>query len=154
MWRAPGCRGPGRCARVRRAAAFRAPRLEVRTAARLVSDFIERCRRDVPFYLNRLAGDPLPTYNLDDLRREPWSFVPDSADVSELIVFPTSGTTGNLIPIPPHPVAPARYLPLFQSALAAHGGVADRWRSRVGDSGRCASADVYGFVIFLTGPAA
>jgi phenylacetate-CoA ligase len=47
--------------------------------------------------------------------------VPDWADVAQLIVYRTSGTTGNLIPIPAHPVAPARYLPLFQSALAAHG---------------------------------
>jgi phenylacetate-CoA ligase len=86
-----------------------------------VPDFIERCRREVPFYRDRLTRDPLPTCNRDDLRREPWSFVPDWADASELIVFRTSGTTGNLIPIPAHPVAPARYLPLFQAALAAHG---------------------------------
>jgi phenylacetate-CoA ligase len=37
-----------------------------------------------------------------------------------LIVYRTSGTSGNLIHIPAHPVAPARYLPLFQAALAAH----------------------------------
>jgi phenylacetate-CoA ligase len=86
-----------------------------------VSDFIDRCRREVPFFRNRLARDHVPTCNRDDLRREPWAFVPDSAEVSELIVYRTSGTTGNLIPIPAHPVAPARYLPLFQSALAAHG---------------------------------
>jgi phenylacetate-CoA ligase len=86
-----------------------------------VSDFIERCRREVLFYRDRLAIDPLATCNRDDLRREPWSFVPDSADLSELIVYRTSGTTGNLIHIPAHPVAPVRYLPLFQSALAAHG---------------------------------
>jgi phenylacetate-CoA ligase len=86
-----------------------------------VPEFIERCRRDVPFYRGRLTSDPLPTCDRDDLRREPWSFVPDSADLSELIVYRTSGTTGNLIPIPAHPVAPARYLPLFQAALAAHG---------------------------------
>lgn len=86
-----------------------------------VPEFIERCRRDVPFYRDRLTGSDLPTCCRDDLRREPWSFVPDSADVSELIVYRTSGTSGNLIHLPAHPVAPARYLPLFQSALAAHG---------------------------------
>ncbi len=86
-----------------------------------VPDFIDRCRREVPFYRERLASGQLPTCNREDLRREPWAFVPDSADVSELIVYRTSGTSGNLLQIPAHPVAPARYLPLFQSALAAHG---------------------------------
>ncbi len=86
-----------------------------------VPDFIDRCGRDVPFYRDRLGRDPSVTCDREDLRREPWSFVPDSADVSELIVYRTSGTTSNLIPIPAHPVAPARYLPLFQAALAAHG---------------------------------
>jgi phenylacetate-CoA ligase len=86
-----------------------------------VADFIDRCRREVPFYRNHLARDPLPTCSRENLRREPWAFVPDSADLSELIVYRTSGTTGNLLHIPAHPVAPARYLPLFQSALAAHG---------------------------------
>jgi phenylacetate-CoA ligase len=86
-----------------------------------VAEFVDRCRREVPFYRNQPARNPSPTCNREDLRREPWSFVPDSADVSELIVYRTSGTTGNLIHIPAHPVAPARYLPLFQSALSAHG---------------------------------
>jgi phenylacetate-CoA ligase len=86
-----------------------------------VPDFIERSRREVPFYRERLAQDPLATCNREDLQREPWAFVPDWADVSGLIVYRTSGTTGNLIHLPAHPVAPARYLPLFQSALEAHG---------------------------------
>jgi phenylacetate-CoA ligase len=85
-----------------------------------VGDFIEWCRSDVPFYRSRI-GSHVPTCDRDDLRREPWSFVPDSADVAVLIVYRTSGTSGNLLHIPAHPVAPARYLPLFQSALAAHG---------------------------------
>jgi phenylacetate-CoA ligase len=86
-----------------------------------VPEFIERCRQGVPFYRTRLYGHRLPTCSREDLRREPWSFVPDAADLSELIVYRTSGTSGNLIHLPAHPVAPARYLPLFQAALAAHG---------------------------------
>ncbi len=86
-----------------------------------VAEFIDRCRSDVPFYRQRLGDGNLPTCDREDLRREPWSFVPDWADASELIVYRTSGTSGNLLHIPAHPVAPARYLPLFQSALAAHG---------------------------------
>jgi phenylacetate-CoA ligase len=90
-----------------------------------VVEFVDRCRRDVPFYRDRTPADPRATCNRDDLRREPWAFVPDWADLSDLIVYRTSGTTGNLIPIPAHPVAPARYLPLFQAALAAHGASLD-----------------------------
>lgn len=86
-----------------------------------LAEFVERCRRDVPFYRKTLTDSHLPTCNRDDLRREPWSFVPDSADLSQLIVYNTSGTSGNLIHIPAHPVVPARYLPLFESALAAYG---------------------------------
>lgn len=86
-----------------------------------VPEFVDRCRREVPFYLQRLSQGPLLTCNREDLRREPWSFVPNSADLSDLIVYKTSGTSGNLIQLPSHPVAPARYLPLFESALAAHG---------------------------------
>lgn len=86
-----------------------------------VPEFIDRCRREVPFYRERVTGNRLPTCSRDDIRREPWSFVPDWADLSSLIVYPTSGTSGNLLRIPAHPVAPARYLPLFQSALESHG---------------------------------
>jgi phenylacetate-CoA ligase len=86
-----------------------------------VSEFIARCRHEVPFYRDRLTKDVVPTCSREDVRREPWAFVPDWADISELIVYRTSGTAGNLLHLPAHPVAPARYFPLFQSALAAHG---------------------------------
>lgn len=86
-----------------------------------VADFVDRCRRDVPYYRQRLARGPLPTCNRDDLRHRPWEFVPDSADLSDLVVYKTSGTSGNLLHLPSHPVAPARYLPLFETALASHG---------------------------------
>lgn len=86
-----------------------------------VAEFVECCRRDVPFYRNQIGRESLPTCSREDLRREPWTFVPDSADLSELIVYKTSGTSGNLLHLPAHPIAPARYLPLFESALTAHG---------------------------------
>ena len=87
-----------------------------------VNNFIERCQRDVPIYRDRIyrSGEffDLPTIDRSDIRREPWAFVPDTADVSELIVYRTSGTSGNYLPIPSHPVAPNCYLPLMQTALA------------------------------------
>lgn len=90
-----------------------------------LDEFVRNCRDGVPFYRDRADWSDdffaLPPTTRDDIRRQPWSFVPDSAEVSELIVYRTSGTTGNLLPIVSHPVAPNRYLPLMQSALAAHG---------------------------------
>jgi phenylacetate-CoA ligase len=89
-----------------------------------LSDFVRDCHRDVPFYRRRnISGDEffsLPTIDRTDIRREPWNFVPDWADVSKLIVYRTSGTTGNLLDIISDPVAPNRYLPLMQVALTAH----------------------------------
>src|SRR5262249_32282680 len=88
-------------------------------------DFVQNCRKEVPFYSSRSDWSDdffaLPATTRADLRREPWSFVPDSADLSQLIVYRPSGTTGNLLDVISHPVAPNRYLPLFETALAAHG---------------------------------
>jgi phenylacetate-CoA ligase len=87
--------------------------------------FVRTCRDDVPYYRDRLDWSDdffaLPTTTRLDLRREPWSFVRDAADLAQLIVYRTSGTTGNLLDIISHPVAPNRYLPLFETALASCG---------------------------------
>ncbi len=101
-------------------------------------DHVRHCWDDVPYFRERdqrlqasPTGECPPTADLpftsipftdrDDLRRQPWSFVPDSADLDELIVYSTSGTTGNLLSIICHPSVPASYLPLFEAALAEHG---------------------------------
>lgn len=90
-----------------------------------VAAFVEQCARDVPFYRRR--GDAsrafldLPALTRADLRAEPWAFVPDGADLRELIVYTTSGTSGDRLTYPAHPELPNRYLPLIQEALAAHG---------------------------------
>jgi len=90
-----------------------------------VPEFIERCREEVPFYRDRLPAGAdffaLPTTCRDDLRRNYWAFVPDPADLSELVTYWTSGTAGDRVLLPTHPEAPARYLPLFEAALAARG---------------------------------
>lgn len=98
-----------------------------------LTDFTERCRTEVPFYRDSKWDNDffvLPTTTREDLRREPWSFVPDTQNIEELIVYATSGTTGNLLNMVSHPIAPNRYLPLMETALAAYGvtieGGADR----------------------------
>ncbi|MEO8496702.1 MAG: AMP-binding protein [Planctomycetota bacterium] len=101
-------------------------------------DHVRHCWSDVPYFRQRdqalrptqsvpseqpddIPFNAIPFTDRHDLRRQPWSFVPDSADLSELIVYSTSGTTGNLLPVICDPSVPASYLPLFELALAEHG---------------------------------
>jgi phenylacetate-CoA ligase len=87
--------------------------------------FVAFCRREVPFYRRWLDWPndfvSLPTTDRDDLHREPWAFVPDSADLTDLIVYNTSGTSGTRLRILSHPEVSSRYLPLMATALATHG---------------------------------
>ncbi|MCI0460242.1 MAG: AMP-binding protein [Gemmataceae bacterium] len=87
--------------------------------------FVEFCRREVPFHRRRADWSEdffaLPPIGRQELRRQPWAFVPDSADLTDLVVYTTSGTTGTRLSVLSHPTVPNRYLPLMQTALAAHG---------------------------------
>ena len=92
---------------------------------RWLADFVEMCFRDVPFY-RRYGARPanfldIPTLDRGDLSREPWSFVPDSQPLDDLIVYTTSGTTGHPLTVISHPVVGACYLPLLKVALAMRG---------------------------------
>lgn len=101
-------------------------------------DHVHHCWSEVPYFrerdqslrdrLKKVCEAPndmpfaeIPFTDRHDLRRQPWSFVPDSADLTELIVYSTSGTTGNLLTLICDPSVPASYLPLFEVALAEHG---------------------------------
>src|ERR1700759_3205348 len=60
----------------------------------------------VPLY--RAYGTPrsfldIPTVRRSDLCRTPWAFVPDTEDLADLVVYNTSGTTGERLDIPSHP---------------------------------------------------
>ena len=92
-------------------------------------EYVRRCQQDVPFYRDRDSCEDghqtdfesLPCTTREDIRRAPWNFVPDSADLADLIVYSTSGTTGNLLKVICEPSVPARYLPLIEYAVAEHG---------------------------------
>jgi phenylacetate-CoA ligase len=88
-------------------------------------ELMEFCRREVPFHRRRVDWSDdffaLPPIDRGDLRREPWSFVPDSADLTDLVVYTTSGTSGTVLAFPAHPEVPNRYLPLYQLVLKAYG---------------------------------
>ena len=116
-----------------------------------VGPFVERCRTEVPLYRRRAgspAGEAddgeqagrearegrsmppasvqfafadLPTCSRDDLAREPWSFVPDSAPLDDLIFYTSSGTTGHPIHLLSHPEVSTKDLPLLKQSLKHHG---------------------------------
>ncbi|MEZ6133331.1 MAG: hypothetical protein R3C53_00335 [Pirellulaceae bacterium] len=102
-----------------------------------LTDFVRGCWADVPFYRHRDAAlreiassedadmmrvwADVPLIDRSHLRRAPWEFVPDSVELDDLIVYQTSGTTGNFVTLICDPVAPASYLPLFETALTAYG---------------------------------
>jgi phenylacetate-CoA ligase len=86
---------------------------------------VTRCFEQVPYY-RKLGSMPaqfaeLPTVNRSDLSRDIADFVPDSAPVSELINFRTSGTTGHPLLLASHPVVAASYLAFHKLALRRFG---------------------------------
>ena len=88
-------------------------------------DFTKTCCRDVPHYRGYKANPAdffsIPTCDRSDLSREPWSFVPDTQDLDDLIVYCTSGTTGHPLDVLSHPVVSSMYLPLLRTAAATYG---------------------------------
>ena len=98
-----------------------------------VMPFVATCRRDVPFYRARETWSDddfhaLPLTRRDDIRRRPWSFVPDGHPLDGLITYTTSGTTGTRLQIPATAELPNRYLPLLEHALSTVGVRLERGR--------------------------
>jgi phenylacetate-CoA ligase len=84
--------------------------------------FVQMCRHDVPFHRQRTDWSDdffsLPTIDRESLRLYPWALVPDGLPIEDLIVYTTSGTTGDRLQVLSHPEVPSRYLPLLQFVLA------------------------------------
>jgi phenylacetate-CoA ligase len=109
-----------------------------------LADFVAFCFREVPFY-RRYGAAPgrladVPPCTRADLSREPWSFVPDSLPLDDLIVYNTSGTTGHPLDVLSHPEAASKYLPLLRAALRLHSLTLDAGRDPA--TGRLAVAMV------------
>jgi len=111
--------------------------------------FVEECLREVPFYRRRgnSSGDffSLPTIDRGDLGREPWAFVPDAQPLDDLIVYPTSGTTGHAVSVLSHPEVSSMYLPLLRQALAWRGVRLEGGPGRVAIVLVCAQQRTYTF---------
>ena len=118
-----------------------------------VQGFVDRCVREVPAHrAHRLPpGAPLaafPTTDRTDLARHPELFVPDDADLEDLVVYESSGTTGGrIVTIPSRPWVSAAQAVLHRAALALHGVAIE------GGPGRVSVALVCSQVRTITFPA-
>lgn len=96
--------------------------------------FLTHATREIPAWKD-WAGTPfldLPTTSRADFAREVERHVPDDVDVSRLILFSTSGTTGHALVVPSHPLVAARYQAFYLSALRAAGIEPSRGSGHVG----------------------
>lgn len=84
-----------------------------------LSEHIGFCREKVPFYcdLPEKLTD-IPTINREDLRKTPWNFVSDDADIDDLLVYSTSGTTGPPVEVLFDAVTQGCYLPQLIKTLS------------------------------------
>lgn len=85
--------------------------------------FAEFCLHEVPFYRRRGSASfaELPTVSRADLASRPWEFVPDGQPLDGLLVYHTSGTTGQPAEVLSHPTAASCGLPLLEHVLARRG---------------------------------
>lgn len=78
----------------------------------------------VPYY--RSYGEcsgwhDLPPLDKEVLRRQPQMLVPDDVSLEDMVVYDTSGTTGNKMLVPSAPTVSASYLPLLCYGLSLYG---------------------------------
>lgn len=90
-------------------------------------EFADHCLTHVPFYRKRspegVRFDQLPTCSRSDLAPRAWDFVPDCEPVDELVIFSSSGTTGQPTRTPHHPYSAACGIPLIEYALRELHGI-------------------------------
>jgi phenylacetate-CoA ligase len=110
-------------------------------------EFARRSIAEVPFYRRRGGAadsfDSIPTFSRAELKHEPWSFVPDSQRLDELIVYYTSGTTGQRLNVLSHPEVSSIYLPALRAALATRNVKLEGGIDRVSIITVCAQASTF-----------
>jgi len=144
---------------LRRAADFAAaldsspPRWEHERPPDWLAEFVAHCFRHVPLY--RRWGPPpprftdLPTTDRSDLNREPWSFVPDTQPLDDLIIYNTSGVTGHPLSILTHPDTLALYIPLLRAALAARNAALEGGPDRIAIALVCDQKQTYTYAAVM-----
>ena len=103
------------------------------------------CLADVPFYRNRGGRDfeSLPCVTREDIRRAPWSFVPDSQPLDDMIDYFTAGTTGQRMDVLSHPDVASMRLPIYRKALASRGITLEGGEGRVAIAFVCSQSSTY-----------
>jgi phenylacetate-CoA ligase len=89
-----------------------------------VEEFTRRCLRQVPYYrgyADKGWSPALPTLPRQVLRDRFLELIPEGAPTQQMVSYWTSGTSGNRLEIPSHPVAAGCYLPLLRKALELRG---------------------------------
>ena len=83
-----------------------------------LNDYLKWCVTTVPFYQKQGATiADFSTICRDDIRKHPHLFVSDSANLDELLVYYTSGSTGAKLDVLFDAVSQANWLPQIESVL-------------------------------------
>jgi phenylacetate-CoA ligase len=83
-----------------------------------LNDYLNWCLSTVPFYQNKGNDlDSFPTISREDIRNYPHLFVSNEANLEELLVYYTSGSTGPKLDVLFDAVSQASWLPQIESVL-------------------------------------
>lgn len=83
-----------------------------------IDAYLKWCLETVPFYQNKGRDiDSFPTISREDIRKFPHLFVSNEANLEELLVYHTSGSTGPKLDVLFDAVAQASWLPQVTSVL-------------------------------------
>lgn len=83
-----------------------------------VNEYLKWCLKTVPFYQNKGNNlDSFPTICREDIRKHPHLFVSNEANLDELLVYHTSGSTGPRLDVLFDAVSQATWLPQIESIL-------------------------------------
>jgi phenylacetate-CoA ligase len=117
-----------------------------------VYGYARQCLEQVPQYrdLAAVVTTPeeflfIPPTSRETLATTPWQLVPDDAPLDDLIVYDTSGRTGQPIVVPTHPVVSSMYLVLLRAALATRGIALDGGPGRVAIVNVCRQRTTFAF---------
>jgi phenylacetate-CoA ligase len=90
-----------------------------------VFEFARRCLSQVPLYVEYGQAEwspALPCLTRAALHDRYQDLIPADMPRDDLVLYYTSGTTGNSMQIPSHPVTAGCYLPLLRKAVESRGG--------------------------------
>lgn len=83
-----------------------------------LTNYLKWCLKTVPFYQNKdIDLDSFPTISREDIRKHPHLFVSNEANLDELLVYYTSGSTGPKLDVLFDAVSQASWLPQIESVL-------------------------------------